>query len=168
MRLSPQFIWFVFLVTFARPVAADPDATGTHVASPGAVLMIQAAPGAWHLNSDPHHAEHSWLLGVEWLHGSRWLAGYSYFNNSFDQKSHYLYGGRWWPFNKNDTQWYFKLTAGVIAGYKEPYEDKIPFNHNGIAPGIVPGLGYKMNRWNAQLNLVGKGLMLTVGYDLIR
>lgn len=130
--------------------------------------MIQAAPGVIHFNPSPDHTDYSWLVGAEWQHSSRWLAGYSYFNNSFGQKCHYLYGGRWWPLREHDPNWYLKLAGGLVAGYKQPHEDAIPYNHKGIAPGIVPGIGYRMNRLNIQLNLLGaSALMVTVGYDLI-
>jgi hypothetical protein len=136
---------------------------------PGNSLMVQGAPAMLHFHSSPDHARYSWLVGAEWLHSSHWLAGYSYFNNSFNQKSQYIYGGYWWPINAIGPNWYAKLTGGLLLGYKPPYEDKVPFNHNGKSPGIVPGLGYKMGRFNAQLNLLGgAGLMLTVGYDLAR
>lgn len=131
--------------------------------------MIQASPGVIHFKSSPTHVNDSWLMGVEWQQPSRWLAGYSYFNNSFGQKSHYGYAGYWWPITENNPNWYVKLTGGVIVGYRKPYEDKIPFNHNGIAPGIVPALGFKMNRFNTQVILLGTaGVMVTVGYDLVR
>lgn len=131
--------------------------------------MVQAAPGLIHFRSSPDHVRYSWLVGAEWQHSSRWLAGYSYFNNSFGQKSHYVYGGHWWPITEGNPNWYFKMTGGVLAGYKDPYENKIPFNHKGIAPGLVPGLGYKTGRFNLQLNLLGAaGMMLTMGYDLVR
>jgi hypothetical protein len=135
----------------------------------GDILMIQAAPDVIHFSPDPEHAKYSWLVGAEWQRPSHWLVGYSYFNNSFDQRCHYLYAGRWWPLGETDTGWYVKLTAGLIAGYREPFENKIPFNHNGVAPGIIPGLGYKVDRFNVQVNLLGSaGLMVTVGYDLSR
>ena len=131
--------------------------------------MIQASPDVIHFTSSPEHASHSWLVGVEWQQPSRWLAGYSYFNNSFGQKSHYGYVGYWWPLTEKHPNWYVKLTGGVILGYKEPYEDKIPFNHDGIALGVIPALGFKMDRFNAQVILLGTaGIMVTVGYDLVR
>jgi len=167
MRLSLQTFWLVILAAVSFPAAAD--TTKPEAASSGDVIMIQAAPGVYHYDPDPDHAKYSWLIGAEWLPASRWLVGYSFFNNSFGQKSHYLYGGRWWPILENDPHWYFKLTAGVILGYKEPYEDRIPFNKNGIGPGVVPALGYKWDRFNVQLNFLGTAaLMVTVGYDLIR
>ncbi len=46
---------------------------------------------------------------------------------------------------------------------------KIPYNHDGVAPGLLPSLGYKRGPWNAQLNILGfAGLMVTVGYDIAR
>lgn len=144
--------------------AATPEPDG-----PGEIVMVQAAPGVIHFDPDPDHAKHSWMMGVEWQRPSRWLAGYTYFNNSFDQRSHYIYGGKLWSLRESGQGWYLKLTGGVILGYKEPYEDKIPYNHNGIAPGIVPGLGYKLDRTSVQVNLLGTAaLMITFGFDLFR
>jgi len=167
MRLVCLMCGLASLVCVTPCLAAD-DAKSAPGSS-GNILMLQAAPGVVHYNSDPQHAKYSWLVGAEWQQPSRWLAGYSYFNNSFDQKCHYFYAGRWWPIREDDPHWYVKLTGGVILGYKEPFEDKIPLNHNGIAPGIVPAVGYKFNRFNVQLNLLGTaGFMVTVGYDVIR
>lgn len=145
------------------------DAATSDPTSSGDVVMIQAAPDTIHFDPDPGHVKYSWLVGVEWQRPSRWLGGFSYFNNSFGQKSQYIYGGKWWPAHENGQGWYFKLTGGVILGYKEPYEDTIPYNHNGVAPGVIPALGFKVNRANLQFNLLGtNALMITVGYDLIR
>ena len=135
----------------------------------GDLLMLQAAPGVIHFDSDPEHAKYSWLVGLEWQAPSRWLAGASYFNNSFNQKCQYLYLGKSWPLESIDENLYFKLTGGVLFGYKEPYEDKIPLNNNGVAPGAVPGIGYKYGDFNVQLNLLGgAGLMFTFGYNILK
>jgi len=133
-------------------------------------VMLQFAPGVIHFNSSPDHVDYSWLVGAEYIWPKRWLVGYAYFNNSFGQKSHYAYGGYSWVLNGNDTRyWYLKLTGGVVIGYREPYEDKIPFNNDGIAPGIVPGLGYQYDHFNVQVNLLGSAaLMVTFGYDVLR
>jgi hypothetical protein len=167
MRFTSLTCCLVILLSITPCLAAD--GTKSDRDPSNGILMLQASPTVIHFNSDPEHVDYSWLVGVEWQLPSRWLTGYSYFNNSFGQKSQYIYAGYWWPISEKDPNWYVKLTGGVILGYKEPYEDKIPYNNNGVAPGIVPGLGYKWNRFNAQLNLLGTaGLMITVGYDLIR
>jgi hypothetical protein len=132
-------------------------------------IMLQAAPNVIHFNSDPEHADYSWLVGVEWQSASRWLAGAAYFNNSFDQKSQYFYFGKSWPLDFIVNNAYFKLTGGLLLGYKEPYEDKIPFNHNGVAIAGLPALGYQYGDFNVQLNLLGTaGIMFTFGYDIIQ
>jgi hypothetical protein len=131
-------------------------------------LMVQFAPDMLHYQTSDEYRGTQWLVGAEYLRRDRYLFGYSYFNNSFGQKSHYIYGGRTWKLGGEETSYfYFKLTGGAIIGYREPYEDKIPLNHNGVAPGIIPGLGYQFDRFNAQLNLIGTaGVMLTFGYDI--
>jgi hypothetical protein len=152
----------------AMPSLADDTAAPASDRS-DSIFMLQVAPGVLHYRADSEHAKHSWLVGAEWQHSSRWLAGYSYFNNSFDQKCHYLYTGRSWQIGENDKGWYAKLTGGVLVGYREPYADKIPFNHDGIALGIVAGLGYRLDRFSIQVNVLGTaGLMVTVGYDVSR
>lgn len=135
----------------------------------GDLLMVQAAPDVIHFDSDPEHADYSWLVGLEWQSPSRWLVGAAYFNNSFDQKSQYLYFGKSWPLDSISSNLYFKLTGGLLLGYKEPYEDKIPINKNGVGLGALPALGYKYGDFNVQLNLLGTaGLMFTFGYDLVK
>jgi len=135
----------------------------------GDLLMVQAAPDVIHFNSDPDHADYSWLVGLEWQSSSRWLAGAAYFNNSFDQKSQYLYFGKSWPLDSISNNLYFKLTGGLLLGYKEPYENKIPINNNGVGLGAAPSLGYKFGDFNVQLNLLGTaGVMFTFGYDVFK
>jgi hypothetical protein len=150
-------------------IGFSPSAAQSDVLDPGDVIIIQAAPSVIHFHPSTDHVQYSWLVGIEWQRPSDWLAGYSYFNNSFGQRCHYLYGGKSWPLGGSDSNWYFKLTGGVIIGYKDPYEDKLPINYNGVGPAIIPGLGYRINRFNIQANLLGvNAMMITVGYDLTR
>ena len=51
--------------------------------------------------------------------------------------------------------WYFKLTGGLLHGYKEPYDDKIPLNDLGVAPAILPTLGFQYKFFVAEANLAG-------------
>ena len=133
-------------------------------------LMLQFAPGVIHFDPSPDHVNHSWLVGAEYIWPKRWLAGFAYFNNSFGQKSQYAYGGYSWVLHGDAAQYlYLKLTGGVVIGYREPYEDKLPVNNNGIGLGVIPGLGYQYERFNVQMNVLGTaGLMFTFGYDLLR
>ena len=154
------------LTVFAPCLAADrwlPEQTPVREA-----IMIQASPKVVHFDPDPEYVGWSWLAGIEWNRPTRWLYGFAYFNNSFGQKCQYYYAGYVWKLSDRYPSWYFKLTGGLIYGYKEPYGDKVPFNKNGYSPGIIPALGYKQDRWNIQLNTLGTaGLMFTIGYDIL-
>ena len=125
-----------------------------------------------HFHPSDEHVNHSWLINPEyrfsdsWLDG-QWIAGAAFFTNSFGQASQYVYGGLLWrPFV--DTQpLYFKLTGGILHGYKAPYDEKIPFNKYGVAPAILPSMGYCYNRYCSELIIFGTaGLMITVGATL--
>lgn len=167
MQLARQICRLVVAAHIMTSIAVG--AAETNLLSPGDVIMIQAAPTVIHTHQSDDHVKYSWLVGVEWQHSSRWLAGFSYFNNSFGQKSQYYYGGYSWRLSEGNPNWYLKLTGGLLYGYKEPHEDDVPYNHNGYSPGIIPAVGYKWNRFNVQLNVLGTaGLMVTVGYDLFR
>ena len=167
MRLARLICPLAAAAHITTSIAAG--AAETSFLSPGDVIMIQAAPTVIHFHYSEDHVKYSWLVGVEWERSSHWLAGFSYFNNSFGQKSQYYYGGYSWRFSERNPNWYLKLTGGLVVGYKDPHEDALPYNYNGYGPAIIPGLGYKWNRFNAQLNFLGaNGLMVTVGYDLFR
>ena len=62
---------------------------------------------------------------------------------------------------------FFKITAGAIIGYFEPYENQLPVNDNGIGLGIIPAIGYKYKRASTQFVVLGtSGFMITLGYDI--
>ena len=91
------------------------------------------------------------------------------FSNSFGQPSQYAYYG--WqvrPF-ASTPQLFFKLTGGVIHGYKFPYHKKIPLNNkNGWGITAIPAVGWNLNEnWGGQLNLLGtSALMFQLNYSM--
>jgi len=118
-----------------------------------------------HWSSDPDHVSNSKLLGIEFETTNRWIGGFGYFDNSFGQPSQYLYAGYQWPLFKSEWA-YFKLTGGLLHGYKDPYEDKIPLNGLGIAPAIVPAFGFKYKRVFTEIQILGTAaLTWTVGFN---
>jgi hypothetical protein len=141
---------------------ADVFADGDHV-------MLQAGPYVYHRKYDPAHNDMPMLIGVEWESASRWELGASYFKNSFYQPCMYIYAGRRWFLRSGNEGFYAKVTGGLVYGYKDPYEHKIPFNDNGLGLALIPGFGYQYQRANAQLAILGTaGLMLTFGYDFLK
>jgi hypothetical protein len=94
-----------------------------------------------HWDPVPEHNNNQNLLGVELGFDRRWVAGAALMDNSFDQPSQLLFVGRYWPLFGSE-HFYGKLMAGLLHGYKAPYEDKIPLNQLGVAPVIIPSLGF--------------------------
>lgn len=121
---------------------------------------ITLSPYAYHFSHDDSH-KNVWLVGLERQYADGWLWGGAYFSNSFGQKSGTVYGGYMWSNLFNVPALYAKLTAGIMYGYVEPYEDKVPFNHNGWSPTIVPAVGWRFTpKDSAQVALLGTAGLL--------
>lgn len=139
----------------------------------------QQQPGPWqieswytfttlytnHFDSDPDHNNHQKLLGLEVWTQNRWLFGFAAFDNSYNQNSQYLYAGyRWELFDS--PYWYAKVTGGLLHGYKGQYEDKIPLNGLGVAPVIVPTLGFRYRSWVTEVSLAGTAaVVVSAGFS---
>lgn len=118
-----------------------------------------------HWSDDPDHVNKSKLLNLEFETTDRWIYGFAHFDNSFGQPSQYLYAGYSWPLFKKDWA-YFKLTGGLLHGYKEPYEDKIPLNGLGVAPAIIPTFGLRYKRVFTELQILGTAaITVTAGFN---
>lgn len=116
-----------------------------------------------HFDPEPEHVNNQKMLGLESEMKNNWVFGLAVFDNSFGQNSQYLYTGYKWDLFSSKL-WYFKLTGGLLHGYKEPYEDKIPLNGLGVAPAIVPTLGFQYKFFVAEANLGGlAALTITAG-----
>jgi hypothetical protein len=99
------------------------------------------------------------MITVEARSHDNWLAGLSVFDNSFYQPTQLVYVGKTWPL-LDSPHWYFKLVGGLVHGYKEPYEDKIPLNGLGIAPVILPSVGYRRGHFLIEAHLAGVAAMI--------
>lgn len=123
---------------------------------------VTIAPYAYHFSSDPNH-KHAYLIGLEHQRADNWIIGGAYFSNSFGQDSGTAYVGYIWNNLLGQPALYAKLVAGIMYGYVYPYEDKVPFNHNGWSPLVVPALGWRFTPKDAvQLSLLGTaGLMFS-------
>jgi hypothetical protein len=149
----------------AQPAA--PAGPVAETAAPATAVSAWDAPEPWHFDSDPAHVNQQNLVLGEWNVTEQWLVGAAFFDNSFGQWSQYVYGGyRFRPF-KALQPLYFKLTAGIVHGYKDEYQDKIPYNSSGIAPVIIPSIGYCINRYCSELVIFGTaGMLLTFGVTI--
>jgi hypothetical protein len=117
-----------------------------------------------HWDPEPDHDNSQSLFGVEAVFHNGWIAGGAVFDNSFGQTSQYVFMGRSWQMF-HSKYWYFKLTAGLLHGYKEPYKDKIPLNDLGIAPAMVPIIGFRYKRVFVETNILGNAAVtITAGF----
>ncbi|MEN5178773.1 hypothetical protein ABE501_03230 [Comamonas testosteroni] len=158
--------------------AADIDSLGGGSGSALSGWSFGYAPYTYHFSDakkehdyEPDDEKHKyvWLVNAEKQLDERQVAGFAYFSNSFGQPSQYAYYG--WQFRplSGTPQLFFKLTGGVIHGYKYPYHKKIPLNNkNGWGLTAIPALGWNFDEhWGVQLNLLGKSaLMFQLNYSI--
>ena len=127
----------------------------------GNLLSFQFSPYTRHNTFDEAH-KNVWAVGLEREHPNGKLDGVSLFRNSFGQPSAYLYpwGGVYRSIGGIQPL-SFKWTAGLLYGYKDPYEKKVPLNYRGFSPGAIVSLAYEIKPgWSAQINVLGTAALM--------
>ncbi|HMN80610.1 MAG TPA: hypothetical protein PKA20_11835 [Burkholderiaceae bacterium] len=156
----------------APPAAGDglgaprPATAGDIEAASRNRWLLQTSVYTRHFHPDPQHVNHQRMVNLEYQRDDDWLGGVAFFRNSFGQPSQYLYLGKLWrPFSEQAV--HVKLTGGLLHGYKDEFRDKIPFNKSGVAPALLPSIGYSTRRFTSELILFGtNGMMFTLGVYL--
>lgn len=119
-----------------------------------------------HFEPKPEHNNQQGLLNVERYFDQGLLAGGAYFRNSFDQPTQYYYVGKRYMLPYTGEKLYAKITGGLLYGYKDEYQDRIPLNGYGIAPALLPALGMRGKTFGGELVMFGTaGAMLTFGFS---
>lgn len=147
----------------ALALSLAPCAARAQWLADGDQLRLTYGPRAYHFSNSPEHVAFNHLVGLE-LVSTRWtfwkadrsLAGFAAFDNSFGQFSQYVWFGQEWDWRRfagGDV--FVNVTAGLLHGYKDEYQDKIPFNSAGIAPVIIPTLGIRWGRFSLQATALG-------------
>lgn len=123
-------------------------------------------PYRWRIEFSPHTTHYSYnpehrpvhLLGLEREStADNSFYGLALFSNSFGQDSGYAYLGKsYYGVFETYPKVYLKWSAGILYGYKPPYENKVPLNYKGFSPAFLPAVGWKFGSgWNAQLDFLG-------------
>lgn len=122
------------------------------------------SPYTHHWSSSPEHKPVVLVALDEQLPGNR-FCGVALFSNSFGQPSTYVYAGQQFNNLLGNPNWFVKVTAGVLYGYVGQYQNKVPLNHNGFSPAIIPSIGYRLNAHDSvQVKVLGTaGLMFSYG-----
>ena len=119
-----------------------------------------------HYHSNDDFSGNKLFASLEAIKSNDWFYGLALFNNSYDQFSQYLYGGKIIDFHGRLDGFHAKISAGMLHGYKGDYKDRVPLNDLGVSPAVIPGIGYKEGRLGADAYLLGfSGVMFTVGMD---
>jgi hypothetical protein len=170
-----------FLISLASAAATAQDAAADRTPAPATDapatvpdepwrtdrIYLQTSLNNTHFNYDPAHVKYPKLVYGEYHLSDQWLVGAAAFDNSFGQASQAVFGGwRYRPLPELQPL-YLKVVGGIVHGYRGQYRDKIPFNHSGFAPAIIPSVGYCISRVCSEVVVIGgAGLLLTVGVTI--
>lgn len=132
------------------------------------MLRFQFSPYTHHFTPSEEHRTVV-MVGLEREHQGGKVDGVVLFSNSFGQPTIYVYP--WGDTYRNVMgvpKLSFKWTAGLMYGYKEPYENKVPLNYKGFNPVVIPAVAYDFESgWSAQLNLLGTaGMMFQINKQI--
>lgn len=128
---------------------------------PGSKLELQMSSFTYHYTYDEAH-RNVLMVGVERERANGKLDGIAAFSNSFGQPCLYLFPwGNVWHGVAGVDALSVKWTAGLLYGYVEPYENKVPMNYNGFSPGAVLSVAYEFTPgWSAQINMLGTAALM--------
>jgi hypothetical protein len=116
---------------------------------------LTLSPYTLHWHSSDEHKPVKLIAMDSHLPGGR-FCGLALFTNSFGQPSAYGYVGQQWNNMFGNPKLYTKVSAGFIYGYKGKHKDAIAFNQMGIAPAVIPSLGYAFTpKDSAEVFLLG-------------
>ncbi|MGC3893325.1 sn-glycerol-3-phosphate transporter [Pseudomonas urmiensis] len=154
--MSRQFLLAIALLLWSTAASAGQSEPQ------GNYWYIQTSAYTRHWSPDPEHNNQQRLIGIERVYSDGLLWGGATFKNSFNQRSYYGYVGKVWEHERFPL--HAKLSAGLIQGYKGEYKDKIPLNHLGVAPVIIPGIGAHWGPVAAEFVVLGAAAgMVNVG-----
>lgn len=144
----------------ASPPAATAKVATPEAAASGDIWRVMVSPYTLHYHYSVDHRS-VYMFGLEKQRADGLVIGGSWFRNSFGQPSAYVYAGHRF---RNFTPYeplFAQLTAGVLYGYKPPFENKVPLNHNGFSPGAVLSFGWQFTPMiSTQVNLLGNSAMM--------
>lgn len=155
----------ITLLISATAMAADDQSSGQEPKSKWSIKewKIQTSVYTKHWDPEPDHVNHQHLINVEAVFENNWLAGAALFDNSFGQSSQFVYMGKTWQIF-GSKYFYWKLMGGLLNGYDGEHADDIPLNGLGIAPAILPAIGFRYKWAFTELNIAGTAaITITAG-----
>ena len=127
---------------------------------------FQTSIATRHRNPREEHDTSPELINIELWLKNNWHGGVAFLENSYNQPTQYLYVGKAWDIFGSQ-HFYWRLTGGLIHGYVDEHEDKVPLNYNGFSPGIIPAIGAKYKNVFTEVQAGGISvIMWTVGFSI--
>ena len=162
LRIAPA----LFVIGFLTANVHAQTATPTDAAPSGDIWRVMGSAYTFHFSRNPNH-RHVYMLGLEKQDAEKIIVGGTAFTNSFGQPSAYLYIGQRFDNLTRYDPLFVQVTAGLLYGYKPPYDKKVPLNYKGFSPGAVLSVGWQFTPvYSAQVNLLGNSaLMFQVSAD---
>ncbi len=119
-----------------------------------------ASPATYHYHYSADH-RHVYMIGLERQYAGGFDWGATWFHNSFGQPSEYVWAGHRFEDLTQYHALFVELNAGILYGYKPPFQNKVPFNHDGVSPGAVLSVGWQFTpRYSAQVDLLGNSALM--------
>ena len=98
-----------------------------------------------HINPKPEHTNKPIILSYDRFYSDSNFYGLALFNNSFGQFSQYIYKGH--KFESRFDNIHYELSYGILHGYKDEYQDRIPINtKEGFGIGAIPSIIYTRDK----------------------
>ena len=98
-----------------------------------------------HFNPKPEHHNKPIILSYDNFYSDSNFYGLALFNNSFGQFSQYIYKGH--KFESRFDNIHYELSYGILHGYKDEYQDRIPINtKEGFGIGAIPSIIYTRDK----------------------
>lgn len=150
------------------PNAESPAAEPTAAEPPGRV-RIAYTPRVFHFTSNDDYVDWNHIVALEYITPRHvfWGAdrshfGLSVFDNSYGQFSQSVYAGLEWDWRPAlGGRLFLSVSPGLVHGYKEPYENRVPLNKAlGVGVTVVPAIGWERERLGFALSLVGSAVGL--------
>ncbi len=127
-------------------------------------LILSTSVATRHFDPSPEHNNDQHLINLEWNYDKQYIVGAAAFKNSYRQDTQLVYWGAKFRPLDSTPDLYVKVVGGLIHGYKDQYQDNIPFNKYGTAPVILPAVGYCYKHLCSEVIVFGTaGAMWTAG-----
>ena len=140
----------------------------------GDELRLSYAPKAIHVTNDPDYVDWNHIVALEWVMprhafwgADRLHLGVSLFDNSYGQFSQSVYAGLEWDWRDAlGGRLFLSLSLGLVNGYEEPWEDKLPLNKAlGVGLTLVPALGWQRGPLGFAASWVGSAFTLRASFS---